>query len=59
MTPEANPNGSLDNIAGIINPEGNVLGMMPHPERASEDVLGMKDGLKLLRALVESGAVPQ
>lgn len=39
-----NPNGSLENIAGICNREGNVLGMMPHPERASEDILGSSDG---------------
>jgi phosphoribosylformylglycinamidine synthase len=59
ITAEANPNGSLDNIAGICNEGRNVLGMMPHPERASENVLGMKDGLKLLRALVDSAAVHQ
>ena len=59
ITSEANPNGSLQNIAGICNEGRNVLGMMPHPERASEDVLGMRDGLKLLNALVESAAVPQ
>ena len=57
ITAEANPNGSLENIAGICNEGRNVLGMMPHPERASEDVLGMKDGLKLLRSLVESAAL--
>jgi phosphoribosylformylglycinamidine synthase len=56
ITDEANPNGSLDNIAGICNEGRNVLGMMPHPERASEGVLGMKDGLKLLHALVNSAA---
>ena len=54
-TPEANPNGSLDNIAGIINPEGNVLGMMPHPERCAEEILGNQDGklifLSLLKAM--------
>jgi phosphoribosylformylglycinamidine synthase len=44
VTSEANPNGSLDNIAGIVNAEGNVLGMMPHPERCTEDVLGNEDG---------------
>lgn len=44
ITPEANPNGSVDNIAGIINRRGNVLGMMPHPERAAEAVLGGTDG---------------
>jgi phosphoribosylformylglycinamidine synthase len=59
IIPEANPNGSLENIAGICNEGRNVLGMMPHPERASEGVLGMKDGLKLLHALVESNALPQ
>ncbi len=57
ITEAANPNGSLENIAGICNEGRNVLGMMPHPERASEDVLGMKDGIKLLRSLVESGGV--
>ncbi|MBI4388242.1 MAG: phosphoribosylformylglycinamidine synthase subunit PurQ [Candidatus Omnitrophica bacterium] len=40
----SNPNGSVDSIAGIINDKGNVLGMMPHPERASEDILGSYDG---------------
>ncbi|MED5579555.1 MAG: phosphoribosylformylglycinamidine synthase subunit PurQ [Nitrospinota bacterium] len=43
----ANPNGSLKNIAGISNKEGNVLGLMPHPERACESILGGKDGLKI------------
>jgi phosphoribosylformylglycinamidine synthase subunit PurQ / glutaminase len=47
----ANPNGSLDNIAGILNREGNVLGMMPHPERASEELLGSSDGRALFRSL--------
>ena len=59
ITDEANPNGSLESIAGICNEGRNVLGMMPHPERASEDVLGMKDGLKLLRSLVQSAALLQ
>jgi phosphoribosylformylglycinamidine synthase subunit PurQ / glutaminase len=45
----ANPNGSVNNIAGICNPEGNVLGMMPHPERASDPALGNTDGLKLFQ----------
>jgi len=44
VTREANPNGALNNIAGIINERGNVLGMMPHPERSCEDVLGSADG---------------
>ncbi|MEW6729810.1 MAG: phosphoribosylformylglycinamidine synthase subunit PurQ [Acidobacteriota bacterium] len=47
----ANPNGSLDNIAGILNRERNVLGMMPHPERASEEILGSIDGRALFRSL--------
>lgn len=51
VTAEANPNGSINGIAGIINERGNVLGMMPHPERACDDILGSADGLKLLRSL--------
>ena len=47
-----NPNGSLDNIAGICSPERNVLGMMPHPERASEALLGSNDGFKVFQSLV-------
>lgn len=50
----ANPNGAQRNIAGIINAEGNVLGMMPHPERAMEHVLGSTDGLPLFASLLES-----
>jgi len=50
-TPEANPNGALDNIAGICNLDRNVLGMMPHPERACEDLLGSHDGLGIFRSL--------
>lgn len=50
-TPDANPNGSVDNIAGITNREGNVLGMMPHPERAVESILGSVDGLKILESV--------
>ena len=52
VTPEANPNGSLDNIAGVANARGNVLGMMPHPDRAIEAVLGSVDGLPLFHSLV-------
>ena len=52
-TPEANPNGSLGNIAGIVNDGGNVLGMMPHPERACEALLGGEDGLAIWRSLLE------
>ncbi len=50
----ANPNGSLLNIAGIMNNEGNVLGMMPHPERASEPMLGSADGKKIFQSMIES-----
>lgn len=52
ITPEANPNGSLENIAGICNAGHNVLGMMPHPERSSEPELGGTDGLKIFQSLV-------
>jgi phosphoribosylformylglycinamidine synthase len=51
-TQEANPNGSINNIAGITNERGNVLGMMPHPERASEMILGGDDGAHIWRSLV-------
>jgi len=51
---EVNPNGSLDNIAGIINDGGNVLGMMPHPERASEDMVGISDGRYLFESIIAS-----
>ena len=44
ITKESNPNGALNNIAGIVNRQGNVLGMMPHPERSCEDILGSSDG---------------
>ena len=53
-TEEANPNGSWHNIAGITNAQGNVLGMMPHPERAMEAVLGSTDGVGLFDSLVSS-----
>jgi phosphoribosylformylglycinamidine synthase I len=52
----ANPNGSLRAIAGVMNRAGNVAGLMPHPERASEGILGSDDGRRLLQALVESAA---
>jgi len=52
----ANPNGSLRAIAGVLNARGNVCGLMPHPERASEAVLGSEDGIGILRSLVESAA---
>lgn len=47
-----NPNGSVENIAGILNEKGNVLGMMPHPERAVDELLGGADGLKLFQSLL-------
>jgi len=47
-----NPNGSLENIAGITNKQGNVLGMMPHPERAVDELLGGADGLKIFKSIV-------
>jgi phosphoribosylformylglycinamidine synthase I len=53
VTPESNPNGSERNIAGIVNERGNVLGMMPHPERACEPLMGGEDGLLLWRSVVE------
>jgi len=56
VTAEANPNGSLNNIAGIVNPEGNVLGMMPHPERACETLLGGTDGNLVFRSIVNTWA---
>jgi phosphoribosylformylglycinamidine synthase len=52
-----NPNGSVDDIAGICNSEGNVVGLMPHPERASHPLLGSSDGAPLLQSLLEA-AVP-
>ena len=54
VTREANPNGSLDNIAGILNEGRNVLGMMPHPDRSSEALLGSADGFKIFASLVEA-----
>ncbi len=55
VTPEANPNGSLRNIAGVLNEAGNVLGMMPHPERACDPRLGGDDGNAIWRSVL--GAV--
>jgi phosphoribosylformylglycinamidine synthase I len=54
LTDEANPNGSLNNIAGIMNEAGNVLGMMPHPERASDPVLRHTDGRKIFESVIQS-----
>ncbi len=52
VTEEANVNGSVNNIAGIINRQGNVLGMMPHPERASEKILGSDDGRIIFQSMI-------
>jgi phosphoribosylformylglycinamidine synthase len=53
ITPEANPNGSLENIAGICNRERNVLGLMPHPERCSDPLLGSADGRLVWESLLQ------
>ena len=53
MTEKSNPNGSIANIAGICNREGNILGLMPHPERASEKVLGSQDGRQLFLSVLK------
>ncbi|QGP91300.1 Phosphoribosylformylglycinamidine synthase subunit PurQ [Neomoorella glycerini] len=53
VTPAANPNGSVGNIAGIINRKGNILGMMPHPERCAESLLGGTDGRELFASIVD------
>jgi phosphoribosylformylglycinamidine synthase len=53
ISDDANPNGSMANIAGIVNEQGNVLGMMPHPERASDPVLGYTDGQLLFTSIIE------
>ncbi len=50
---DENPNGSVENIAGIVNKEGNVLGMMPHPERRMEELLGGADGVDLFASVCE------
>ncbi|HUE76043.1 MAG TPA: phosphoribosylformylglycinamidine synthase subunit PurQ [Chloroflexota bacterium] len=54
VTPASNPNGSTDNIAGIISAEGNVLGLMPHPERAAEAALGSTDGRLIFTSILRS-----
>ena len=54
ITPDANPNGAARNIAGICNAERNVIGMMPHPERAASEALGNIDGREILRTLLMS-----
>ncbi|MEK7216287.1 MAG: phosphoribosylformylglycinamidine synthase subunit PurQ [Chloroflexota bacterium] len=57
ITPDANPNGSLHNIAGIVNARGNVLGMMPHPERCCDPLLGGNDGRLILESIVSGAGV--
>jgi phosphoribosylformylglycinamidine synthase len=52
-TPEDNPNGSVGDIAGLIDPAGTVLGLMPHPERAADPALGNTDGAPFFRGLAE------
>ncbi|NIA03239.1 MAG: phosphoribosylformylglycinamidine synthase I [Nitrospirae bacterium] len=52
-TIDANPNGSIENIAGVLNTSGNVLGMMPHPERASEEILGSANGKKIFNSMID------
>jgi phosphoribosylformylglycinamidine synthase len=59
VTPDANPNGSLDNIAGIMNADGNVLGMMPHPERSAEAILGNEDGRLIFQSMLSSFGKPE
>ncbi len=54
ITEEANPNGSRDNIAGIVNEKGNVFGLMPHPERAMEESLGSSSGRKIFESIVSA-----
>ena len=56
VTADANPNGSLNSIAGIVNERGNVLGMMPHPERCAEGLLGGVDGRVIFESMIESSA---
>src|SRR5450755_304622 len=54
ITAAANPNGSLSNIAGILNAKRNVMGMMPHPDRSSEQMLGSADGWKIFASMIET-----
>jgi phosphoribosylformylglycinamidine synthase len=54
ITDEANPNGSTENIAGIVNRAGNVFGLMPHPERACDPLLGSEDGKLIFQSVIES-----
>jgi phosphoribosylformylglycinamidine synthase len=59
ITAAANPNGSLENIAGVLSEGRNVLGMMPHPDRSSEALLGSADGLLLFQSMAQSLAAAQ
>ena len=54
VTPESNPNGSVSNIAGIVNETGNVLGMMPHPERCCDELIGGVDGKFIFESIISS-----
>ena len=54
ITPHANPNGSANNIAGIVNSRGNVLGMMPHPERCCEELMGGVDGAVIFKSIIDT-----
>lgn len=54
ITPESNPNGSMNNIAGVCNAERNVFGMMPHPERAADPILGNQDGVAIFESILKS-----
>lgn len=54
VTPEINPNGSTNNIAGMVNERGNVLGLMPHPEKACEKLIGGEDGNVIFTSMIES-----
>lgn len=54
VTPESNPNGSMNNIAGVCNVERNVFGMMPHPERAADPILGNQDGVAIFESILKS-----
>lgn len=54
ITADANPNGSLNNIAGIVNEQRNILGMMPHPDRSSESILGSTDGKLIFESMVNA-----
>src|SRR5262249_21559208 len=58
-TASANPNGSLDNIAGVCNERRNGFGLMPHPEDATEKILGSEDGLKIFSSIISSLSKPE